>query len=302
MTLFPQVLSANIPAYVAAMTDPYLEPELAIGCFERWSGLTVTVHDLEGRLEPYLAASRHWHVAPTCAAIKRSAHGAKCIAFEVQRVREDAPLFPHGRMQVCHAGLVEAVMPVRRGDVLELILFAGQRLAGSGLRAAVDAQEPTPLPNGAPRPAPLGPEEAGLVLEGLRQLAARLRLWLDELVSPAVAQRLPAPSDRRGQVLQFIADHHHEPVALADLAALLGLSRHRTAHVVKELFNQTFITLLTEARLRSACAMLTHTALTIPDLARRSGFGDPDHFHRVFRRALRTTPGRYRAGRMRREA
>lgn len=284
------------------MDDPYLQPELSIGCFERWSGLTITVHDLQGRLEPYLAPSRHWHVTSSCAAVKRSAHGLKCIAFDAQRVHADAPLFPQGRVQICHAGMVEAVVPVLRGTVIELVLFAGQRSAGSNLLMATDPQEPTPLPRGAPRPRPIDPDEAQLVLEGLRQLGARLRLWLDEMTSPGVAQRLPSPSQRRGQIAQFIADRHHDAVALADLAAHLDLSRHRTAHVVKELFNQTFISLLTQARLRSACAMLTHTSLTMPDLARRSGFGDADHFHRVFRRFLRTTPGRYRAGRIRREA
>jgi len=299
---FPQGLTAGIPAYSAVVADPYLEPELAIGCFESWSGLTVTVHDLHGRLEPYLASTRHWHAAPLCAAIKRSPQGTKCIAFDAVRVHADASRFPDGRIQVCHAGLVEAVHPVRRGDQLELILFAGQRSLGAGLAAARDPQEPSPLPDGAPRPVRLGHDEAQLVLEGLRQLGARLRLWLDERTSPAVAQRLPAPSDRRGQISQFIADRHHEGVGLDDLARGLGLSRHRTAHVVKALFQRTFIDLLTEARLRSACAMLMHTALTIPDLARRSGFGDADHFHRVFRTHLHTTPGRYRLGRTRVEA
>jgi len=284
------------------MADPYLEPELAIGCFERWSGLTVTVHDLQGRLEPYLAGTRHWHAAPLCAAIKRSPHGAKCIAFDGVRVHAEMSQFAEGRIQVCHAGLVEAVQPVWRGDQWELILFAGQRVQGPGLAAARDPQDATPLPDGAPRPAILGQEEAQLVLEGLRQLGARLRIWLDERISPAVAQRLPPPSDRRGQISQFIADRHHEGVGLADLARGLGLSRHRTAHVVKALFARTFVDLLTEARLRSACAMLMHTALTIPDLARRSGFGDADHFHRVFRARMRTTPGRYRLGRRRVEA
>jgi len=284
------------------LSDPYLQPELSICCFERWSGLTVAVHDLQGRLEPYLAPSRHWHVAAPCAAIKRSAHGAKCIAFDAQRVHAEAPLFPQGRMQVCHAGMVEAVVPVLRGTVLELLLFAGQRSAGPKLQVVSDPQAPTALPSAAPRLRPIGLEEAQLVLEGLRQLAARLRLWLDEMTIPGVAQRLPAPSERRGKITQFIADRHHEAVALGDLALHLDLSRHRTAHVVKALFKQTFISLLTEARLRSACAMLIHTSLIMPDLARRSGFGDADHFHRVFRRFLRTTPGRYRAGRIRREA
>lgn len=276
------------------MDDRYDEIEAAIGCYERWSGLAVTVHDLVGELRPYLAPTRQWHGTERCQAVKHSPHGGKCLAWDAGRVRSDLAADGNGRVQICHAGFVELVAPVRRGDRLELVLFAGQRSAAPGLRAMRDDQPPTVLPGVSPRPAAIDQRAATHALEGLRQLGARLRLWLDEVLGQAEPTRLPAPSDRRQAIHGFIRGEHQHGVGLADLARHLGLSAHRTAHVVRATCGRTFVDLLTEARLRTACALLIHTDLVVGDVARRSGFGDTDHFHRVFRRRLRTTPAAYR--------
>ncbi|HYE06789.1 MAG TPA: helix-turn-helix domain-containing protein [Planctomycetota bacterium] len=275
------------------MDDRYGEVEEAIGCFERWSGLAVTVHDLVGALGPHLAPTRQWHDTAPCQAVKHSPHAGKCMAWDAGRVRSEIADLPRGRIQVCHAGLVELAVPVRRGGRLELVLFAGQRSAGAGLRAARDDQPATPLPSGSPRPPPIDQRDAAHALEGLRQLGARLRLCLDAMLGE-VDGALPAPSDRRHAIHGFIRAEHHRAIGLADLARHLRLSPHRAAHVVRALCGRTFVDLLTEARLRTACAMLIHTELIVADVAGRSGFGDVDHFHRVFRRRLRTTPAAYR--------
>nr|MBA3845626.1 helix-turn-helix transcriptional regulator [Planctomycetota bacterium] len=141
---------------------------------------------------------------------------------------------------------------------------------------------------------PIDRDEAQQALEGLRQLGARLRQWLDEVLGARADQRLPAPSDRRQSIHGFIAGEHRRGIGLADLARHLGLSPNRAAHVVRALCGRTFVQLLTEARLRTACTLLARTDLNVGDVATRSGFGDADHFHRVFRRSLMTTPAAYR--------
>ena len=284
-----------IPAYIAVVQDPYLEPELAISCFESWTTLTVVVHDLGGALGPYLAPNRQWHVAAWCSAVKRSEHGHKCMNFDVERIRSELPSLPRGRIQMCHAGLVEVVVPVMRQGKLELILFAGQRSASADLRPVLDtALEGAGTLRMSLRPPAMSQAEAQLALEGLRQLGARLKAWLDDTLGSESLERLAEPKSRKHRILRFVMERHHQPIGLGDLAEVLGLSLHRTAHVVKGTFGRTFVQLLTESRLRSACALLQHTELTVPEVAKRSGFGDPDHFHRIFRRDLKTTPGRFR--------
>ena len=46
--------------------------------------------------------------------------------------------------------------------------------------------------------------------------------------------------------------------------------------------------------MRIASGLLQTTDLTVPEIAARSGFGDANHFHRLFFRQFATTPHRYR--------
>jgi AraC-like DNA-binding protein len=290
-----QPFAADFPAYIAAMHDPYREPEEAIGCFEHWSGLAVTVHDLVGALEPHLRPLRGWHTTRICQAMKSSDLNPRCMRWDVERLRTEIGRFPQGRIQVCHAGLLELVVPVQRAGALELLLFAGQRTAPAGIEAVRDQlSEGARLLAGSADAPEISASACGFALEGLRQLGARLARWLDAMQAPPPASRLPAPSNRQHAIMQFILAEHARSISLADLARHLRLSRHRAAHAVREVCGRTFVELLTEARLRSAGAMLDHTELTVAEVATRSGFGDPDHFHRVFRRHLGFTPGAFR--------
>ena len=277
------------------------EVETAIRCYERWSGLAVAVHDLTGRLAPLLPPPRRWHTRPLCQAVKTSPHDPRCVAWEITNLRPLLAQDPAGRVRVCHAGLVELVVPVHLAERLALVLFAGQRLPGPDLRAERDAPStaPSAWTGRIALPTRISADEAQHALEGLRQLAARLHAWLDghhglRPAADADGWRAAPAVERRRAILGFIDTNHVRPLALADLAAHLGVGPHRAAHVVRELCDRTFIELLTEARLRTAASLLHTTDLAIPEIAQRSGFGDANHFHRVFRRQHGTTPHRFR--------
>jgi AraC-like DNA-binding protein len=272
-----------------ALPDAAAEPEAAIACYEQWSGLAVAVHDVGGVLGSHLRRGRHWHETPLCQLMKDSAHGARCLRWDIDRLRPTLAERPGGVMRVCHAGMLELVVPVLRGGGLELVLFAGQRTAGADLTVERDDLV-TAWPARTRLPPAMDAASARQALEGLRQLGARLRLWLDEHAHARASAALP-----RGQAIRrFIAAHHREEIGLADLARHLGLSLHRAAHVVRESCGRTFVELVTDARVASACALLRHSDRPVAELAGACGFGDPDHFHRVFRRRMGITPHRYR--------
>jgi len=293
----------------SAFADPFAIPERAMRAYERMSGLRVTVHDLAGTLWPYLPPDRFRHTQPLCQAVKLH-HGDACMDFDITRLRRELPSQPEGRVQVCHAGLVEFIAPVFERKRLAWVLFAGLRLPGRKLRQAVrdstPPPRPLPWPKGSALPAPVDDEEAAFLLELLRQLAARLKGWQQEMawagVTPPAAQdrkdgheAFPDPlATRRAEIVRFVYTRHTAPVGLADLAERLKLSASRAAHAVKEVCGRTFVQLLTEARLRTAANLLHHTDLSVLEVSLRSGFGEVSHFHRAFRRRFGLTPLKYR--------
>ena len=240
----------------------------AIAAFERLTGTLVSVHDLDGRLRSLVGAERLAHRHPRCRAAK-AVDPEVCVRFDVRLLRQDLSWQRDGMLRTCPAGVAEAAVPGWRGDRLAWVLFAGPIAAGG--------------------------ED---VLEALRQLAARLRVWEDDHAAwpqgPRVERGTPPPARRKDRILYWIEVHHREPVGLDDLAAALGLSRFQASRVVRSVCGRGFKSLLTEARIATAEALLHDSDLPVVEVAVRSGFADRTHFHRTFRAARGMTPDRAR--------
>jgi len=59
--------------------------------------------------------------------------------------------------------------------------------------------------------------------------------------------------------------------------------------------NRTIGETLLEEKLRLAREMLSHTALSLPMVAERSGFGRQEYMNLIFKKHLKTTPAKYRS-------
>ncbi len=280
---------------------------LAIKAFERVTRLSVSVHEMSGALWSFLPPERFTHNNPACVAAK-AFKLASCMQFDVVQVRAALSQVPEGRVHVCHAGLVEWAVPTVRDGRLLRVLFAGQRRPGSGLSAA-RAKHVSPDASWAHHVKALEPvddEEAGWILESLRQLSSRIELWglnppqeaLEEARAGTVgnAKLLNKHLIPRQHVIRyFIQERHTREVTLADLAHRLHLSESRAGHAVKQACGESFMEILTDARLKTAAGLLRHTNLTVEEVAGKSGFRNLSHFHRVFKGRFSMTPHKYRS-------
>jgi AraC-like DNA-binding protein len=272
--------------------------ESALRAFENLTHLRVTVHDLVGSLTGRLANQRFWHGQHACRLLKPERTGA-CVRFDIDVLRAELLARPEGLVKVCHAGIAELVVPVAGTQAVDWVLMAGLRRPAAGLRGVLD--DDADRRHGAWTRAvqalsPLDGVEASMLLESLRQLAARLR----QLVPagsrpPGDGQRAPM---RAYIVHGWITANHTRDVALRDLAQHLHLSPSRSAEVVRQTCGASFIRLLGERRLHTAAALLRQTALGIAEVARAAGFRNLANFHRAFRRRYGTTPARWRSQRL----
>jgi len=276
--------------------------ETAIATFEEQFGLLVTVHDLRQTLEPLLHVRRYRHRHPLCVAAK-SQFDPLCMALDITQLRRMIPQQPDGRVQVCHAGLVEWVVPVFRGLEAEWILFAGVRTAGDDLEPdATNRVRPAirrPWPARVQLPKAVGQHEAQLILESLRQLAARLWLWRmawEKAGHTDGSEARGGAISRAMLIYRFLTEGHTRPLVLEDLAGVLGVSASRASHIVQEACGRSFRELLVEARLRTARDLLRNSGQSVLEVALHSGFEEITHFHRIFKRRVGCTPRQYRQG------
>lgn len=264
--------------------DRFEVPEAAVAAVERVHGLTVTVHDAGGRIARHLRAYRGEHRHDRCRVAKAPDNSRACVAFDQRDIPDLLRRHPDGCIQRCFAGLGEAVVPLPSGGGAAGVLFAGPFAPGPDVALARDAAVRRPAGLGV-----LGAADAACLLECLRQLAARLAAWQTG-AGPA-----PVAAGRRARILHLVERRFREEVTLGDLAAELGISRSRAAHVVREECGAGLVQLLADARLDHAAGLLRHSGLGVAAVALASGFNDVSHFHRCFRRRFGVTPLAWRS-------
>lgn len=137
------------------------------------------------------------------------------------------------------------------------------------------------------------------------EIDSRFSGCIDELLKDAIRTRTTArardvlPPPRVRELQDYLEAHLTEAVSLDRLARLVGLSRF---HVARDFTKVTGVAphayqiLLRVARAR---ALLTAGA-SIAEAAGQSGFVDPSHLGRHFKRITGTTPGLYPRGPARR--
>ena len=100
---------------------------------------------------------------------------------------------------------------------------------------------------------------------------------------------LSAGAKRR--VLEMIDAALDTRLTIGMLAREVGLSAAHFARAFKETLGRAPHQYLLAQRLERARRLLESTALTLSDIAQRTGFADQAHFTRLFKRAFGTTPG-----------
>jgi AraC-like DNA-binding protein len=96
------------------------------------------------------------------------------------------------------------------------------------------------------------------------------------------------------RALEYLEKAYAGPVTLAAAAEAAGLSRFRTAHLLKETTGQTLNQHVKRLRIAEAARLLENTTRSYADIAGALGFADQSHFIRHFKDLTGATPGQYR--------
>ncbi len=261
--------------------------EAAITDAESVFGVRITVHDLIGALRdadgrPLLPPERQSHRGhPACAI----GFDDRCIAHCRRSVNATVAAERLPLLHRCWKGLHEVAVPIHRGGRHVLTLFAGP-----WRQAENDAEAITPLSS-------ITAIYAQLAMVDSRPTAAigrMLQLLGEALLARLDGEQHDEPTSRRAAIVTFFRYHDPAGDELGDLAMRLGLSRSRTSRLVGETLGRSFSEAQMSTRIERAKSLLLSTSLTAASIAERSGFVDPFHFNRVFRRLVGTTPGRFR--------
>lgn len=97
-------------------------------------------------------------------------------------------------------------------------------------------------------------------------------------------------------ITEYIDRHLNEKISIADLAALVDLTRFHFIRAFTQAAGMTPLQFVIRRRIDRAREFLADPGASISDIAVRSGFGSPVQMTRAFRRVLGTTPSAIRRG------
>src|ERR1700737_4384419 len=126
-------------------------------------------------------------------------------------------------------------------------------------------------------------------------------LWPATVEAPSSGWAVPISGDvgtlpwgrlRRG--IQYIQQNLDQDLTLAELAALVCMSRYHFARLFKGSTGVPPHRFVVRQRIARARGVLATSELSIAEISRLVGFRTPSHFTTVFRRVLGITPGAYR--------
>jgi len=135
------------------------------------------------------------------------------------------------------------------------------------------------------------------------------RLVIDELIMLFCAHLARTYQDRndppevvtgglavwqQDRAIELLSEHLGGDIALANLAALCGLSPGRFMRAFKNSFGVPVRRYLLHSRIRAAKSALLHSDKSLLKVALEVGFTDQPAFSRSFREIVGTSPGKWR--------
>lgn len=116
----------------------------------------------------------------------------------------------------------------------------------------------------------------------------------------SVSRDLHAPSERAvrlaelAEAVDHLRTHFDQPVRIADVAELAGLSMKQFERRMHKVFSLSARSFLQKLRLEAATDLLLRTDLSVGEITGRCGYPDQSAFTRQFRQTVGLTPTEYR--------
>lgn len=101
-------------------------------------------------------------------------------------------------------------------------------------------------------------------------------------------------SQRLRDVYSIVQKNYTRDITVDEVAALVHLSKTSFCRFLKKELGKTFTEILNEERIKYACALLRETPYTVTQVSYQSGFNNPSHFFRQFRKLKRVSPNIYK--------
>ena len=244
-----------------------------------------------------LCSNEHCH--PLCRKIMDHRHGResceKLTSERIQRCRSSRTF----QISRCHAGLVDAIVPLFVGNRYIGSLCVGQflreKLSEDDLRSLRRRLDYLELPPGELEQyyaqTPVIPPEQ---LEGMLELLRMIGEYVGESESKILFLRSINESNPVLAAREYIEIHFKSKLTVEGIARKIGMSPSYFSHIFQKETGSSPIQYLNSFRIQKASELLQETSLSISEIAFECGFQSLPHFNRMFRKITGKNPKAFR--------
>lgn len=191
----------------------------------------------------------------------------------------------------CHAGLVEAVAPIKMNDlILGYIMFGQLRHKESDEKeiceyAATYIEDQTQLAEAFGK-LKIRSDKQIKAISSIMQ-ACTSYLWISELIKP--------DSDNRIYLLTDYIDRNiQNDLSVDSLCSALNVSRVKLYEISHKHYGMSIAAYIRKKRVSLAQKYIAETDCSISEAAKKAGFDDSNYFSKVFKKETGKTPVEYK--------
>lgn len=228
-----------------------------------------------------------------CACIQDTDLGyQRCRECDAMKLRE---LHPSGGLKQyrCHAGLIEAAIPVTENGRIVAAVWFGQVLSDEDAEAQWERtmglcgwySDTQQLRSAFFELRRMSPQDIGACAEIAQACVSEVRFQgLLQASALTDFQRLAL----------HIEQHYREPLTLDSLSRALGIGKTKLCNLAAREAGTTLTRMVAGKRIAVAKGMLNSTDQSVQQIADQVGIPDSNYFSKVFKRHTGTTPLGYR--------
>lgn len=253
------------------------------------TGLGVTWKWYDASDSAMLPTSVTNHQSRFCDAVKgRAPRNVRCKQTDVYDLAESRRPHSHPFRKTCHAGVVELVVPVVRGEVCVGAFMLGPFRTTRTRCCYPDTEKEY-------RTLPTVDRRTLLAAEHLLSFAASRLAARDDDPVPATPQS-DSLDPRIEQAARFVRDRLGQRVSLSQAADHCCLSVSRLSHLFSTEMGEPFSRYVARVTIDEAKRLMAQTTLGVGKVAAMLGFTNADYFSALFRSVVGESPLQYRKG------
>lgn len=215
-----------------------------------------------------------------------------CLKTDQQK-RDESALLHSMICYRCHAGLMEAIMPIYSDGHLLGFVAIGQFRSNEEIPE--DIAQKWACKHGSNE---IEQAYACLPCVPQEQIDHILGLF-SVLVEYIVSQRMVGLSGSQllQEIMTYMESNVHRDISLAEVADAVGKSTSTVSHLFTHKLNRSFKQVLTQIRLDKAEELMSADPnIKLKDIAAKVGYADGLYFSRIYRKSRGSPPSRFAKG------